>query len=74
MLQNRRPAPPEAKDNYTFREGDPTEYFSIVKEGTGKCVTSAPEVKECTLMMLMPGDFFCCDAAAFDGTSHPGSA
>ena len=64
------------KNDYTFREGDPTEYFHIhiVKEGTVKCVTSAPERKECTLNILMPGDFFCCDAAAFDGTSHPGSA
>jgi hypothetical protein len=40
VLQNRRPAPPEAKNDYIFREGDPTEYFPIVKEGTGKCVTS----------------------------------
>ncbi len=24
--------------------------------------------------MLMPGDILRCDAAAFDGTSHPGSA
>ena len=62
------------KNDYIFREGDFTEYFHIVKEGTGKCVTSAPEGKECTLKMLMPENFFCCDAAAFDGTSHPGSA
>ena len=62
------------KNDYIFREGDPTVYFHIVKEGTVKCVTSAPEGKECTLKMLMPGDFFCCGAAAFDGTPHPGSA
>ena len=24
--------------------------------------------------MLVPGDLFCCDAAAFDGACHPGSA
>jgi CRP/FNR family transcriptional regulator len=24
--------------------------------------------------MLMPGDLFCCDAAAFDGACHPGTA
>ncbi len=40
MLQNRRPAPPEAKNNYNFREGGPSEYFPIVKEGIGKCVIS----------------------------------
>jgi CRP/FNR family cyclic AMP-dependent transcriptional regulator len=43
------------KNDYIFREGDPTEYFHIVKEGTVKCVTSAPEGKECMLKMLMPG-------------------
>ncbi len=62
------------KNEYIFREGDPTEYFHIVKEGTVKCVKSTPDGKECTLKMLMPGDLFCCDAATFDGSSHPGSA
>ena len=62
------------KNDYIFLEGDSTDYFPIVKEGTGKCVTSAPEMKECTLKMLMLGDFFCCAAAAFDGSSHLGSA
>lgn len=62
------------KDDFIFREGDPTEYFHIVKEGTVKCVKSMPDGKECTLKMLMPGDLFCCDAAAFDGGCHPGTA
>lgn len=62
------------KGDFIFREGDPTEYFHIVKAGTVKCVKSTPDGKECTLKMLMPGDLFCCDAAAFDGASHPGSA
>ena len=62
------------KGDFIFREGDPTEYFHIVTEGTVKCVKSNPDGKECTLKMLMPGDLFCCDAAAFNGTSHPGSA
>ncbi len=31
------------KNDYIFREGDPTEHFHIAKEGTVKCVTSAPE-------------------------------
>ncbi len=62
------------KGDFIFREGDPTEYFHIVKEGTVKCIKSTPDGKECTLKMLMPGDLFCCDAATFDGASHPGSA
>ena len=62
------------KGDFIFREGDPTEFFHIVKEGTVKCVKSSPDGKECTLKMLMPGDLFCCDAAAFNGACHPGSA
>ncbi len=62
------------KNDVIFREGDRTEYFHIVKEGTVKCVKSTPEGKECTLKMLMPGDLFCCDAAAFEGACHPGTA
>lgn len=62
------------KDDLIFREGDPAEYFHIVKEGTVKCVKSSPQGKECTLKMLMPGDLFCCDAAVFDGACHPGTA
>ncbi len=62
------------KDDFIFREGDPAEYFHIVKEGTVKCVKSSPQGKECTLKMLMPGDLFCCDATVFDGACHPGSA
>ena len=62
------------KDDFIFREGDPTEYFHIVKEGIVKCVKSTPDGKECTLKMLMPGDLFCCDATAFDGGCHPGTA
>jgi CRP/FNR family transcriptional regulator, cyclic AMP receptor protein len=62
------------KNDVIFREGDPTEYFHIVKEGTVKCVKSSPGGKECTIKMLMPGDLFCCDAAAFEGACHPGTA
>lgn len=62
------------KDEFIFREGDPAEYFHIVKEGTVKCVKSSSQGRECTLKMLMPGDLFCCDAAVFDGACHPGTA
>src|SRR5512146_2378883 len=44
------------KGDFIFREGDPTEYFHIVKEGTVKCVKSTRDGKECTIKMLMPGD------------------
>jgi CRP-like cAMP-binding protein len=62
------------KGDFIFHEGDPTEYFHILKEGTVKCVKSTSAGKECTLKVLMPGDLFCCDAAAFDGAAHPGTA
>ena len=62
------------KGQYIFREGDPAEYFHIVKEGSVKCVKLSLDGKECTLKVLMPGDLFCCDAAAFDGACHPGTA
>jgi CRP/FNR family transcriptional regulator len=62
------------KGEYIFREGDPAEYFHILKEGAVKCVKSSPSGKECTLKVLMPGDLFCCEAAVFDGAPHPGSA
>ncbi|MBP8824908.1 MAG: cyclic nucleotide-binding domain-containing protein, partial [Nitrospira sp.] len=42
------------KGQYIFREGDPTEYFHIVKEGTVKCFKSSPGGKECMLKVLMP--------------------
>src|SRR5918996_5003572 len=62
------------KGQFIFREGEPSEFFHIVKEGTVKCVKSTSDGKVCTLKMLMPGDLFCCDAAAFDGGRHPGTA
>lgn len=63
-----------SKGQFIFREGDPAEFFHIVKEGTVKCVKTSPEGKEVTLKVLMPGDLFCCEAAVFDGTPHPGCA
>ncbi|HJU03727.1 MAG TPA: Crp/Fnr family transcriptional regulator [Nitrospiraceae bacterium] len=62
------------KDQFIFREGDPADYFYILKTGAVKCVKSSPQGKDVTLKVLMPGDLFCCDAAAFDGTPHPGCA
>ncbi|MBI3603650.1 MAG: Crp/Fnr family transcriptional regulator [Nitrospirae bacterium] len=62
------------KGEYIFREGDPAEAFHILKEGSVKCVKSSPDGKEVTLKVLMPGDLFCCDAAVFDGATHPGCA
>ncbi len=62
------------KGQFIFREGDPAEFFHIVKEGTVKCVKTSPDGKEVTLKVLMPGDLFCCEAAVFDGAPHPGCA
>ncbi len=62
------------KRDVIFREGDPTEYFHIVKEGTVKCVKSTPEGKEAPVKMLSPGVLFCGGAATFEGACHPGTA
>ncbi len=62
------------KGQFIFREGDPADSFHILKEGSVKCVKSSPGGKEVTLKVLMPGDLFCCDAAVFDGATHPGCA
>ena len=62
------------KGQYIFRQGEPADYFHIVTRGSVKCVKSSPEGRECTLKVLMPGDLFCCEAAVFDGSPHPGTA
>jgi CRP/FNR family cyclic AMP-dependent transcriptional regulator len=62
------------KGQNIFQQGDPADYFHIVTRGSVKCVKSSPEGKECTLKVLMPGDLFCCEAAVFDGSPHPGTA
>jgi len=62
------------KGEFIFREGDPADYFHILKEGSVKCVKSSADGNEITLKVLMPGDLFCCDAAVFDGGDHPGCA
>jgi len=65
---------PYQKGEYIFREGDPAQWFHIVKEGTIKCVKSTPQGREVTLKVLMPGDLFCCEASALNGSTHPGCA
>ena len=65
---------PCQKGDYIFREGDPAQWFHIVKEGTVKCVKSSPQGREVTLKVLMPGDLFCCEASALNGSNHPGCA
>ncbi|MBM4120513.1 MAG: Crp/Fnr family transcriptional regulator [Nitrospira sp.] len=62
------------KDQFIFREGDPANCFHILKEGTVKCVKTSPQGKQVTLKVLMPGDLFCCDAAALNDGTHPGCA
>lgn len=63
-----------ARDQFIFREGEPAEYFHVVREGAVKCVKTSQDGKEITLKVLMPGDLFCCEAAVFDGAPHPGCA
>ena len=65
---------PYRKGEYIFREGDPTEWFHIVKEGTVKCVKSSADGRDMTLKVLTPGDLFCCEASVFEGSAHPGCA
>lgn len=65
---------PITKGQFIFREGDPADWFHIVKQGNVKCVKSSPEGREVTLKVLMPGDLFCCEASAFAGEGHPGCA
>jgi len=62
------------KGQYIFKEGDPAEWFHVLTSGAVKCVKSSPEGKEAVLKVLVPGDLFCCEAAVFDGTPHPGCA
>ncbi len=63
-----------AKGQCIFREGDPADSFHILKEGSVKCVKTSADGKEIALKVLMPGDLFCCEAAVFDGSLHPGCA
>ncbi len=62
------------RDEFIFREGDPARCFHILKEGSVKCVKTSSDGKQVTLKVLMPGDLFCCDAAALNGGTHPGCA
>jgi CRP/FNR family cyclic AMP-dependent transcriptional regulator len=62
------------KGQYIFKEGDPAECFHVIKSGSVKCVKSSAGGKEAILKVLTPGDLFCCEAAVFDGGTHPGCA
>lgn len=73
-LANHAVEVPIQKGQFIFREGDPADWFHIVKHGNVKCVKSSPEGREVTLKVLMPGDLFCCEASAFTGEGHPGCA
>jgi CRP/FNR family transcriptional regulator len=63
-----------AKGQHIFSEGDPAQFFHILKDGAVKCMKSSCTGRACTLKVLMPGELFCCDAAVFDGGTHPGTA
>uniref|UniRef100_UPI00314025A2 Crp/Fnr family transcriptional regulator n=1 Tax=uncultured Nitrospira sp. TaxID=157176 RepID=UPI00314025A2 len=65
---------PSKKGQFIFRQGDPADWFHIIKQGNVKCVKSSHEGREVTLKVLMPGDLFCCEASALVGEGHPGCA
>lgn len=54
---------PIQKGQFIFREGDPADWFHIVKQGNVKCVKSSPEGREVTLKVLMPGNLYCFPSA-----------
>ncbi len=62
------------KGQYIFKQGDPAECFHVLMRGAVKCVQSSQGGKEAVLKVLLPGDLFCCEAAVFDGKTHPGCA
>lgn len=65
---------PYRRGEYIFREGDPADWLHIVTEGSVKCVKSSADGRDVTVKVLLPGDLFCCEAAVFNGSPHPGCA
>jgi CRP/FNR family transcriptional regulator len=61
------------RDDYIFFEGDPPEWFHIIKEGKVKLVKHSDAGKDVILQIFAPGDMFG-EASLFDHKPYPSSA
>lgn len=50
----------ESKNATLFLEGDPVEFFFVVKSGTIKLFKSSPGGRDLLIRKMGPGDYFCC--------------
>lgn len=61
------------KDQYIFTEGDPSEWFCIVKDGNIKMVKHSQSGKEMIIAVMSAGDVVG-EVAVFDGGPYPATA
>jgi CRP-like cAMP-binding protein len=61
------------RDDYIFFEGDPPEWFHIIKEGKVKLVKHSDTGKDVILQIFAPGDMFG-EVSLFDHKPYPSSA
>jgi CRP-like cAMP-binding protein len=61
------------RDDYIFFEGDPPEWFHIIKEGKVKLVKHSDTGKDVILQIFAPGDMFG-EVSLFDHKPYPASA
>jgi CRP-like cAMP-binding protein len=61
------------RDDYIFFEGDPPEWFHIIKEGKVKLVKHSDTGKDVILQIFAPGDMFG-EVSLFDHNPYPTSA
>ena len=61
------------KDQYLFSEGDPPDWFCIVKEGNIKMVKHSPSGREMIMAIMTAGDVIG-EVAVFDGGPYPATA
>jgi len=61
------------RDDYIFFEGDPPDWFHIIKEGKVKLVKHSDTGKDVILQIFAPGEMFG-EASLFDRKPYPSSA
>jgi CRP-like cAMP-binding protein len=61
------------RDDYIFFEGDPPDWFHIIKEGKVKLVKHSDTGKDVILQIFAPGEMFG-EASLFDHKPYPSSA